>query len=719
MELDLNSWMTDPVIGNNPWPMYAGLRDFAPAVSAPFSRSRSGNVVILSRYEDVHRALRAPELYEANGANEMGQQRPVIPLDIDPPEHAKYRKLLDPLFSPRAVAAQADDTRAIAREMLAEVAEAGYADFHQAFTVPFPCRVFLKVVGFPADDLDLFLRWKDAFVHGEAVAGTGDLTVLRELWAATATDVYAYFDALLDRRIAEPADDLATRLVRAEIGENPLSRNEMLDILFLQMAAGLDTVTATLDCVLTRLARDLDLQKACRDEPERTRQIVEELLRIETPVSLVLRYATQVHGDARRADREGRPGHAVAGCGEHRRPRLRRPDDHRHPPRQLPPHGLRWRCPPVSRLAPGPPRAQSGTRRNLRYSRHIHHPRRPGGQLRPGYSHRGQPPARMDHCGSTRRAMTYRVAHGGTGLTGSEALRGIITDPALQLVGVLVTTSDKVGVDAGQLCGLPDTGVTATDHRDAIIAMKPDCFAYCATAVRRDEARYRDMSAAGAGSTSSPSPTIPMVYPPAAPDEWREPIESACREGGSTFYATGSEPGFASLNIPTALLAGAGSVDCYRMDEYALDLDLVYPIWDVLHESMGFGKPDGHVPIRIASGKVRTTGNRRALHRRHAAVRLWIPSIWTGKRCSPRPISTPHSGCSRGTICGHRWQLAAIIDGRPVVVGAVLRDRDHTPWPETWPRPAADTVSGLVYRVAGRPTCGCNCTSIPRPGRTG
>jgi cytochrome P450 len=177
--------------------------------------------------------------------------------------------------------------------MLAKVAEAGQADFHEAFTVPFPCRVFLNVVGFPAEDLDLFLRWKDAFVHGEAVAGSNDLTVLRELWAATAAEVYAYFDAMLDRRIAEPGDDLATRLVQAEIGDQPLTRNEMLDILFLQMAAGLDTVTATLDCVLTRLARDVDLQNECRGEPERTRQIVEELLRVETPVSLVLRYATQ------------------------------------------------------------------------------------------------------------------------------------------------------------------------------------------------------------------------------------------------------------------------------------------------------------------------------------------------------------------------------------------------------------------------------------------
>jgi cytochrome P450 len=293
MELDLNSWMTDPAIANNPWPIYAGLRDHAPTVSAPFSRSRSGNVVILSRYEDVHRALRSPDLFEANGANEMGQQRPVIPLDIDPPEHAKYRKLLDPLFSPRAVHALGDETRGIAKELLTEIAEAGHTDFHTAFTVPFPCRVFLNMVGFPPDDLDKFLRWKDAFVHGEAVAGSEDLTVLRELWSETADEVYAYFDALLDRRIHEPTDDLATKLVQAEIGEQPLTRNEMLDILFLQMAAGLDTVTATLDCVITRLAKDLDLQKGCRGAPERTRQIVEELLRVETPVSLVLRYATQ------------------------------------------------------------------------------------------------------------------------------------------------------------------------------------------------------------------------------------------------------------------------------------------------------------------------------------------------------------------------------------------------------------------------------------------
>lgn len=64
---------------------------------------------------------------------------------------------------------------------------------------------------------------------------------------------------------------------------------------------------------------------------------------------------------------------------------------------------------------------------------------------------------------------TYRVAHVGTGLTGREALRAIIDDPMLQLVGVLVSSPDKVGRDAGELCSLPATGVAATSDADVIV----------------------------------------------------------------------------------------------------------------------------------------------------------------------------------------------------------------------------------------------------------
>ena len=299
MELDLHSMMTDPELANNPWPIYAGLREHAPALSAPFSRSRSGTVVILSRHDDIHQALRSHQLFEANSANNMGQKRPVIPLDVDPPDHAKYRKLLDPLFSPRAVQALSDRMRVIARELLNAVSDAGSADFHTAFTMPFPCRVFLELVGFPADDLHKFRRWTDTLVHAEMVAGTDDPAVLEPLMSRAAEQVYAYFGELLDRRAVEPADDLATRLVQASVDDRPLSRNEMLDILYLQMAAGLDTVTASLDCITSRLAQDLALQAQVRDVGDERRKIIEELLRVESPVSMVFRYATQdmeMHG---------------------------------------------------------------------------------------------------------------------------------------------------------------------------------------------------------------------------------------------------------------------------------------------------------------------------------------------------------------------------------------------------------------------------------------
>jgi hypothetical protein len=301
--------------------------------------------------------------------------------------------------------------------------------------------------------------------------------------------------------------------------------------------------------------------------------------------------------------------------------------------------------------------------------------------------------------------VTYRVAHGGTGLTGREALRGIINDPALDLIAVLVTTPGKIGADVGSLCGLPDTGLLATDDVDAIMALKPDCFCYCGTAVRREEQAIEDMARLlRAGINVVTISTIPMVYSPAAPHSWRDAIESACREGQSSFYATGSEPGVASLNIPTAMLAGAGQVDSYRMDEYALGLDEVYPIWEVLHESMGFGKPDGHIPARIASGKVR--------HDWETVVR-YIAEIlgyeldeidldWETLK-APTDLDTNVGLLAAGTICAHRWQLAGKVDGKAVASVQYFATVSSTPWPDSWPRPVAEAASAVVYRVAGRP----------------
>jgi len=300
----------------------------------------------------------------------------------------------------------------------------------------------------------------------------------------------------------------------------------------------------------------------------------------------------------------------------------------------------------------------------------------------------------------------YRVVHIGTGLTGKEALRAAILDPALELVGVKVSTPSKVGTDAGRLCGVADVGVTATGDIAEIIALQPDCVSYCATAVRREDDAIADIAALlESGINVVTISTIPMVYPAAAPHRWRAVLNSATNKGNSTFYATGSEPGFVSLNLPTALLSGAGTVDSYRMDEYAVDLDRSYPIWDVLHESMGFGKPDGHVPARIASGKVN--------HDWETVVRYLAEVLgieldgveldWE-TLLAPADLPTAVGVIPSGTICGHRWQLSGVVNDRQVVAVQYFATVSSTPWPASWPKPSREGQGGMVFRVEGNPS---------------
>lgn len=303
-------------------------------------------------------------------------------------------------------------------------------------------------------------------------------------------------------------------------------------------------------------------------------------------------------------------------------------------------------------------------------------------------------------------APRHRVAHVGTGLTGTEVLCAILDDPLLELVGVKVWTPHKVGVDAGRLCGRPAIGLAATDDFAALIAAKPECVVYCASAVRRETDAIADMAAyLRAGINVATISAIPMVYPPAAPQQWRDALQAAAVEGNSTFYATGSEPGFISLNLPTALLSGAGIVESYQMDEYAIDLDKSYPICDVLHESMGFGKPDGHVPARIASGRVNHDWETVVRYLADLlGLRLDRIELDWETELAPNDLPTALGVIPAGTICAHRWRLAGIVDERPTVAVQYFAAVSTTPWPLRWPKPPRDGHNGMVFRIAGRPT---------------
>jgi len=269
-----------------PQPGYAELRSRCPVGRMIFS----GDPVI-SRYEDVLWALRHPEIFSSEMESQMqlGTERPMIPQQIDPPAQTRYRKLLDPHFSRRKMEELAPAVARKARELIDGFIERGECEFDSAFAIPLPCSAFLSLLGLPLSDLSFFLELKDDIIRphkGRPGMPPDQLPPVRK---AAGTRNYEYFRRALDEREAHPRDDMLTALSRAEIDGERLSRNEILDICFLLLLAGLDTVTSTLGCNMTYLASNPDQRRRLIEDPKLIPGAVEELLRWETPVVAVPR----------------------------------------------------------------------------------------------------------------------------------------------------------------------------------------------------------------------------------------------------------------------------------------------------------------------------------------------------------------------------------------------------------------------------------------------
>ncbi|MGH9025362.1 MAG: cytochrome P450 [Acidimicrobiia bacterium] len=277
-----------PDAAREPHPVY---RKFL--TECPVARLEDANgLVLLTRYEDVHHAFRQPDVFSsAMEAVQIGQDRPLIPLQIDPPEHAKYRRLLDPHFSPKQVASLEDDARRLVAELVDRFASRGECDLHAEFTEPLPSTIFLALMGLPQSDLPEFLEWKDDIVRPDVDPADGEAADRARKDAGKA--IYAYFEGAIDEREKHPDDGLFSRLMTSEVEGRSLSREEILDISYLLLLGGLDTVTATLDCSFAWLAQNPGAREGLGTDPDRTGVVVEELLRHQTPVTMVVRVAAQ------------------------------------------------------------------------------------------------------------------------------------------------------------------------------------------------------------------------------------------------------------------------------------------------------------------------------------------------------------------------------------------------------------------------------------------
>jgi len=275
----------DPEMAAHPQPVFAALRAECPVMPV------EGTGVVLSRKAEIDEALRHPEIFSSNmDAVDLKNIRPMIPLQIDPPEHKKYRKLLDPLFAPRRMALLDDSVTAIVNKLIDGFIDRGEVDFAKEFSVPFPSEVFLTLLGLPLSELDRFLTMKDGIIRPDHVTGKPYGSDAANTYQQSVADsVYEYFNEVLDEREAHRQDDLLSHFLDADVEGARLTRNDILDICFLFLIAGLDTVTATLDCMYAFLAQNPEHRQQLVDDPTVIPSAVEELLRWETPVMGVVR----------------------------------------------------------------------------------------------------------------------------------------------------------------------------------------------------------------------------------------------------------------------------------------------------------------------------------------------------------------------------------------------------------------------------------------------
>jgi cytochrome P450 len=277
----------DPEALAHPQPLFKLLRDAGSAVSLG---PDAGGMVVVGGDEDVRYVLQHPEIFSSGvDAVDIGQVRPLIPLQVDPPRHRDYRKLLDPIFAPKQVAGLEDRTRELVRDLVAAVAGDGTCNFHAAVAEPLPSTVFLQLLGLPVSRAAEFIALKDGIIRPGARTPAERVAIAR----ATGQRIYAVLQEAVDERQEERRDDFLSLFLDAEVDGQRLTNDDVLDIGYLFFLAGLDTVTASLDCMVAYLAQHPDQRRQLVEDPGLIPHAVEEMLRWETPVQGVIRITTQ------------------------------------------------------------------------------------------------------------------------------------------------------------------------------------------------------------------------------------------------------------------------------------------------------------------------------------------------------------------------------------------------------------------------------------------
>ncbi len=303
----------------------------------------------------------------------------------------------------------------------------------------------------------------------------------------------------------------------------------------------------------------------------------------------------------------------------------------------------------------------------------------------------------------------------GTGPIGKEALLGVINHPDLELVGVGVSSTDKEGKDAGELCGMAPVGVMATRDWKSLTALTPRCMAYFADGAMRTAEAVEDIRyALSSGINVVTTSLLGMIYPQAATEDVRGPLEQGCRDGSSTFWGTGIDPGFGTTQFPLALLSVADRIDAIRL--YELGDISTYPVGWIMHDVYGYGQPMDFESPLLSSGILKDWWRGTVEEVAHA-VGVTIDELTFDYDVAETTtgVETAWGHVDPGTIGAIRFQVNALVGDRPFVTLEHVDRVDPHAAPH-WRSPVeAESISYRV-EIDGRPAYRAEVSFDREPG---
>jgi cytochrome P450 len=288
----------------NPFAVYSLLRTVRPVMRMPVRGYDGPGVWFLTRYDDVHAALRDPRLsadrMRAHIIRENVDRLPAFiqqttrnvrsMLNVDPPDHTRLRKLVNKAFTPRRIAGLRGCIEAIVDELLAAVVDQGHMDVIDALAAPLPAIVIAELLGVPPEDHRRFKAWASTIV-----AGLGEPTVgARRVSTEPAMQaLFGYLADVIAARRAEPRDDLISAMIQAQEEDDALTDSELLSTSNLLLIAGHETTTNLIGNGLLALLREPEELARLRSDMALLPTAIEELLRYDGPVQATIRAARE------------------------------------------------------------------------------------------------------------------------------------------------------------------------------------------------------------------------------------------------------------------------------------------------------------------------------------------------------------------------------------------------------------------------------------------